>query len=219
MERKYSISDSELFEHADKVDASLDEDLVEFMNFDSTLNEDKKQELKTKKANAELLNSDRQVAGEIKGLTTSVKSLLKDAKAAYRKLRYFVKKKFKNNPGVLKEFGVKEYAKVSQSQDEMITFLVKLDSTIEKYREDLTAAGAQPETMDQLKTIAAEFRGQNVAQEIAKDKRPTTTNERVAALNQLYDILLEFSAAAGEVYKKNPSKRKQYSLPAKPRKK
>lgn len=220
MERNYNFTDSELFEHAGKVEAGLEEDLADFTEFDSTLNAEKKQELTDKKKQVEMMSPDWQVKGGIVELTRSVVTLKSAAKVAYKKVRYFIKKKFKNNPGVLNEFGVKEYPRVSQTQDDLILFFVNLKPVIEKYREDLVSAGAKEELIDELITIAEEFKNTNTAQELAKDRRLETTDQRIAALNELYDILLEFSNAAEVVYKKNPAKRKFYVLPykSKPRK-
>lgn len=211
--RKFHVSDPVILEHAAKVIDYLPNDLPRFTLFDSELNQDKADSMKTAYERILSFGTDNTEVGVVKGLTKKKTDEHKKCVSLFKDVRYFAQKRFSNSPAVLKEFGVNKFTKACRTESKLVLFMYELDNTIKKYAGDLKDAGMKEDIIASIKPAAVALDKSNATQESGKKTRLVKTETRVELLNELYDILMEFSNASRRVFENDPLGRSRYVLP------
>ena len=211
--RKFNVADAVLLEFAGKEIEYLPADLDNFTDFDPDLNAEKQTQLKNVYLDALTFGSDKTEVSVVSQLTENLSAQLKNCTTIFKDVRYFVRKKFANSPAVQKELGIHTYRKARTVQSQMVLFMYELAAGVEKYKTELTAAGLKESVIASIKPAAVALEKVNVTQKTGKSGRSVKAEDRVVLLNNLYDILADFSEAAKRVFANDPVKRERYILP------
>lgn len=211
--RKQHVADALLLEFTGKEIENLKEDLPAFTAYDSDLNQEKADELEEKYTQALTFGSDHAELGVLRGLTEKMSKELKKCISIFKDVRYFALKKFRNSPSTLKELCLDKYSKALNTQVEMVKFMYEVDNGVQKYKADLMAAGLKETIINSIKPAAVALEKSNLNQETGKGGRTEKAEDRVELMNQIYDILVEFSDASRRVFEDDPLKRSRYVLP------
>src|SRR5690606_25382601 len=94
-----------------------------------------------------------------------------------------------------------------------VLFFNTLARVVEKNRETLVSKGMDESLLDSIKPVGEQLKEANTEQDAFLNSQPTDTVERVTTFNALYDVLAQFSDAAGIVYKNRSDKRSFYTIP------
>ncbi len=211
--RKAHVADAILFEFTGKELEYLATDLPVFTAYDPDLNDTKVDELQDLYTQALTFGSDHTELGVLRGLTEKMSKEVKNCISIFKDVRYFARKRFRNSPAILKEFGLDKYSKALNSQPEMVKFMYEVDTAVQKYKADLIAAGLKEAVITSVKTAAVALEKSNLTQESGKGERTEKAGGRIELMNQIYDILVEFSEASRRVFENDPLKRSRYVLP------
>lgn len=211
--RKFNIDDAKLFEHASTVVSFLSEDINDFAIFDSTFGQSTIDTLQLALTSAVATKPDSVIKSEQAELTDAVKEKMKACKGGYKTVAYFVRKVFKDNMAVEKEFGLGEYKKIRGNQGRMIMFIRSLADTARNYQAELITGGMSKNVVDSLPALHQELFDAKNSRDIFRKQRGKLTRERVKKLNLLYDKLLPISNAARIIYAQNPAQQNKYTLP------
>jgi hypothetical protein len=211
--RKSHVPDAILLEHAAKVIDYLPNDLSKFTQFDLTLNQGKADSMKTAHEKILSFGTDNAEVGVVKGLTENKTDEYNKCVSLFRDVRYFAKKKFSSSPAKLKEFGVNKFTKASRTVSRLVLFMYELDNTVKKYKDDLIEAGLKEDIIASINPAAVALDKSNATQESGKSSRMVKTETRIELLNELYDILMEFSNASRRVFENDSLGRSRYVLP------
>jgi hypothetical protein len=211
--RKSHVADAILLEFAGTVIDYLPNDLSKFTAYDPDLNQDKADLVKSTYDNILTYGTDNIEVGIVIGLTEKLSDEFKKCISLFKDVRYFANKKFGTSPAILKEFGLGKYAKARKSQPAMIVFMHELDLTVQKYKVELKEAGLKETVIAGIKPAATALEESNSGQESGKGHRMVKTEGRILLLNNLYDLLQEFSEASRRVFENDALSRSHYVLP------
>ncbi|WP_109830903.1 hypothetical protein [Reichenbachiella versicolor] len=214
MRRNYNLSDDELVQYGYTVLEHLNSDLPDFTSMDADLNEDKRSDLAAKIEVALRDGGDEANKSEIGQKTETLLSEMSNARKLYNQLRYWVLKTYPRSKAIQRQFGIGRFTKVSRNQTSLIGFFYELSETVKQYMTELTAAGATEAFLNEVIAQADKMKNAEVQQEVVKGNRTVSTAERIGRLNEIYDILREFNAAAEFTYFAQPEKREFYRTPA-----
>lgn len=213
MERIFRITDSRLMEHGGVTLEFLKGDLPEFTDFDPDLGTEKEARLRTLIQEALEEGGDDVVRGKLGEKTQSLLQAMDRCDETVKRLRYWVKKTFKNDPAARKRFRLSRYWKIRNNQPRLITYMSALATVVGELRGPLEAASTPTDLLDSLKPLSEEVEEANNVQENSKGGRGMATQERIIRLNEIYAICREFSDAAESIYSDDPAKREVYRLP------
>ena len=211
--RKFNVADAVLLEFAGKEIEYLPADLAKFTAYDPDLNAEKQTHLKDVYLNALTFGTDKTEVSVVSQLTENLAAQIGNCISIFKDVRYFVRKKFSNSPAIQKELGINTYRKARTVQSKMVLFMYELATGVEKYKTELKEAGLKDSVIASIKPAAAALEKVNVTQKTGKSGRSVKAEDRVVLLNNLYDILADFSEAAKRVFANDPVKRERYILP------
>ena len=211
--RHYRLSHAGLIEHAKTLRGNLVEFLSEFSVFDSTIDSTTVSTIDALILKDESILSDTVISDRLVQHTDIVNSVMKECRSHYQIFLHFVRKAFPNSASKRNELGESKYKTVRTSQKNMILFLQEIHTIAVTYQTELLAAGCQQDYIDRLSVLCTELNAANLNQEQYKGKRPLFTDERVANLNELWDVLLLISNTARKLYATDISKMKLFLLP------
>ena len=211
--RNYNMTDADLIEDATTKEGHLTENLVDFTNFDTTLDESKLTELRDLLTEARAILSDNIIIDNQAEKTEIVINLMEQCRKQYGKLSYFIKKAFPESPATRNKFGENDYSKVRKTQSKMIFFMEDLAATAVKYSAELISAGAKQEYIDRTVQLSEELTQANKGQEMYMDTRPMLTEERIIIFNKIWGILQQLSKAAKIIYEGQIAKMKLFLIP------
>ncbi len=214
--RLYRISDSEMLEFAKVIAAQARTDLPILASFDTTLTADRINELEHQIAEISTVYSDNVIIDRLAQLTAEVNRIEESCISAYRKIRFFIQKAFKDNVAIQNQFGLNDYEEASRSQAKMILFMKEFALVVEEYRQNLLEAGATPQLLDSAKQLAQEYDQANQAQELFKNKRPVLTQERVNRLNHIYSEVKYICEVASFAFEGDYANSSRYAIPQPP---
>ncbi len=212
-ERLFTVSDATLIEHADTVQASLPDDIIDFTSFDSTISAEYPNAIAAAIDAVLALKSDQEIIDELVEKTQNVNEAMGQSTNAFRTVAFFVRKAFKDNKAVQNQFGLNDIEKVRNNQARMILFMEELSETAQKYQAELVAAGCNEAVITSLPQKAETLRTANIEQEKFKKDRGLHTQERVEKLNELYKLLVPISEIAQIIYADDPARLARYLLP------
>ncbi len=95
----------------------------------------------------------------------------------------------------------------------MIQLLNTLHAAAVTHSVKLIEAGFTQAKIDGIAALKEKLAAADNAQEMAKKKRPSVTQERIATLNKCYEILQQVSKAGKIIFANDRAKYDQYLLP------
>ena len=197
--RKYNVSDAAMMEYAKGINVAIEKYLPSFTAFDSTIDVDLGQRLADKISHIQNIKSDNLVIDEQAEMTETLQNAMAACNTAYRTIVFFVRKAY-SSKAKQNQFGLNDIEKARKNQANMISFMVSLSIIVSKHKDELVAAGCNPEVIDMLPTYTKKLDEANTRQDLFKKERGLITEDRIVQLNELYDMLLPFSQIAQIIY-------------------
>jgi hypothetical protein len=212
--RAYKIPDDKMLVEAESFHASYLDDEADFTAQNSIIFAS---EFKTKFASAitsaRASANDEIVVDRISKETQDVIHVMGLCKDAYIDLKFVSERAFPDNAAIGKQFGFDTYNRVRNSPDKMITFMLLLNETAEKFKVELIAKGYSQSKIDGLKALSEQLSKERKEQKKAINERPEETQDRITLMNEVWYMMEDIADAAKIIYRNNYAKLKQYQLP------
>lgn len=212
-ERLFNFSDAILLEHATRVEATLPNDIADFVAFDSTFDQRYPVQLTQVLSDIASIKPDQVVVDEQAALTETLNNTMAACNNAFRTIVYFVRKAFPDSKAKQNQFGLNDIKKVRDNQPSMILFMETFATTVAQHKDELIAQGCNAELVDQMPALSKALKDSNLDQEKFKKGRGIITQERVIKLNELYKLLIPISEIAQIIYADNPAMLNVYLMP------
>lgn len=158
-------------------------------------------------------------AKELRKLTSSMKTLQKQAQTALAEFKVQIDMDFKKEPQqrdeIMNLLGFKDYLKAVQkgNQEALINLLYQFKTNLDKdLKNDINIKGMNRDAIDVILNFADNVKDTNVSQEKAKSGKKTTTTSYIAEFNNIYDEVIAISQIASKFYKDNPTLKEQFSF-------
>ena len=212
-ERLYRVSDTELLETGSVIASGSEEDIADFVAFDSTLSSESTLLLKDA-VNALLAGeTDSSVLKVQAELTQDVLNAMANCNTARKTIMFFARKAFANNKAVLSQFGQDDVRKARRNQVKTVAIMHRFAKTATQYKAQLVAEGCNEILIDQLPEFSETLQLTNDNQENYKDERGIKTQDRIEKLNMVYLKLKQLSDISKIIYSDDPARMKKYTLP------
>lgn len=179
------ISNEKMLSAAETMHDLFLDDVADFTALDAALNVALATAWLTTIDTARDFPTDESVVDEIGELTDAVNSSWEACRTHFQDAKYFIEKTFPKNPTMHKTFGYNDYKAMSREQDKVLTFMDQFHDKADKHKVALIAQGYTQVKIDEIETLAGEFRAANRAQEKAKKDRLETTQNRAKVHNRM----------------------------------
>lgn len=162
---------------------------------------------------ADAIPSGAAVDGQIKFVTEQLNAKLPLGQKALQKLYVYVGEAW-NSKGKEAEFGRSKYVKARNSQIRMKELLELAHAAANETNNKaaLLAAGYTQAAIDELKTIENDIDSLNRQQEQMLSKRKFKSEERIKALNAVWEFMQRINKASKVTFVDSPAKIEQYML-------
>ncbi len=208
--RSYRVQDAKLLEDARIVCGIFKQDYTDLVEFDPTLADPFIDNYLVQITDAEQVDPDSLVLDQQTQMTVEVDTAMKKGRNTYQALKYFIERAFPKSPTIWNEFGYNDYTKVQASHAHFIQFYIQLYKTAVKYAVQLDKVGYDATRIAKLNDISQSLQNGNTTQEMFKNTRPVSTQERIVALNGIWDTLSRIRRAGKLTYIENFAKQKRY---------
>lgn len=158
-------------------------------------------------------------AKELRKLTSSMKTLQKQAQTALAEFKVQIdmdfKKESQKRDEILNVLGFKDYLKAVQkgNQEALINLLYQFKTNIDlTLQTEITQKGINKATIDVILNFADTIKDTNVNQEKAKSGKKTTTINYITEFNGIYDEVIAIAKIASNFCKDNPTLKEQFSF-------
>lgn len=141
------------------------------------------------------------VAGQ-SSATDALETLMEQGRNAFQALVLYVQLAYPGNAAVLRLIGQPQYDAARKSQLKLPVLLQSAYNQASKpeYKTDLKAKGMKETEIESLKTIGDSILAQNVTQEKSKKDRSLGSNERILAMNAVWEKMALVSQCAKLVF-------------------
>jgi len=209
VKRDFKLTDSLLKQKADELIALIDRDITEFT--DRGYNAAKKTELTTARTTVDDFPSDEQLESIKMNLTEQKDASRKALEKSMRSIFKMAENVFGLYSAKYKEFG---NAAISQQSDAEIVRVAKImSSTAEKYLSQLADEGLTSEKVTTLITQRDALDIAIDAQAKGISDRDLATENRIEALNHLYQLLIKYAGIGQDIfYEINEAKYNDYVI-------
>lgn len=211
--RRYNFSDAILLAHLGKVLEGLPTDLatftLEFPMIDQAFVDEFQAAYKT----ALKEGGDDVVRGQVGEKTQAMADAMEEAKNLIKRLRFWVDFTYKDNPAKRKGFNLRQYWKVAYNQPALIQFMNALAEQVQNNSADLLEKGAKQTLIDGITANAERLATADAQQEHSKSGRNNATQERILALNALYERGVLLDSASDLAFEADPIKVAFYDMP------
>ena len=211
--RRYKISDSKLLQHTGIILAYLETELPAFTALDADLNTSLVQSLEKSYEDMLAEGGDDLARDKVGEKTEDLSEEVRQTDTVMMELRYWVNKRYKDNPEIITQFQLSTYWKVRNRPAELVVYLKTLGSILKERKTELTASNVPSSLLLKVGTQTQALATALHAKELSKSKRQADTQQRVIKLNMIYGVCLQFWKAAKLVYKAEVARRNQYRLP------
>ncbi len=211
--RKFSISDAILMAHIGKILEGLPRDQPVFEEEIAIIDQAFVDGLSADYSSALAEGGDQVVRGKVGEKTQSMLEAMDEAKRLVKRLRFWVDLVYADNAARRRSFNLRQFWKVATSQPKLIQFMNNLSTQVQEHRADLLEAGAKQEFFEAISANAAALATADAVQESSKGGRSNATQNRVIALNALYDRARLLDNAADILFEEDPLKASFYSMP------
>ncbi len=211
--RKFHIPDADMISEARSRHTYFVEDKEAFAAFDADFGDPFSDEFLQLIEKAESNLNDEQIKGKMSQLTAEVETAMENCRTIFQQLKYFIEKAFPNDNGKHVEFGYREYSKIRNVQNGMIQFMRNLSETVTKYSAELLAAKCPQTMIDEVITNKDALIMADTAQDSFVNSRPTLTQNRILALNSLWDKMSKVCEVGKIVFSTDYARQQLYTLP------
>lgn len=212
IKRKFKIQDDVLFQYTQVMLRFYTRDVNEFEGFDSQLDAQKAvyfQQL----VDETILMTDDQIRAKQGYYTKLLVKQVKTCDTLFRRLRYFIKKAFRNKPANQHEFGLHLYNRVKNNHAKFNDFMKLVAESTHKYQQVLEQSGAYQSFLDELIAETDKLGKAYHNQQRFKLNRKQITAERIKNLNEIWEFIQQVNEAAGFLFEHKPQKRLPYIPP------
>ncbi len=152
--------------------------------------------------------------GQLESYTEDVENAMEACRVQYQRLLRYVRIIYPNSPGKVAVFDPDGYEAIRKSQTRMYPFMTNAYSfaNAAPYKALLIAEGFVQTEIDKLETLAEALYDANKTQELYRKELLSKTEERVEALNEVWEIMVKISNASKQVYEESYAKQQQYLL-------
>lgn len=158
-------------------------------------------------------------AKDLRKLTSSMKTLQKQAQTALAEFKVQIDADFKKEPlkrdEILNLLGFKDYLKAVQkgNQEALINLLYQFKTNLDTdLKNDIKTKGININAIDAILSFADTIKDTNVNQEKAKSGKKTTTINYITEFNGIYDEVIAIAKIASNFCKNNPTLKEQFSF-------
>ena len=208
--RAYRMPDAQLLEDAHLMCRIFKQDYVDLTDFDPTLTDPFIDNYQIQITAAEQLDPDSVVLDQQTQITADLEAIMKKGRNTYQALKYFIERAFPKSPTIWNEFGYNDYAKAQSSHPQFIQFYIQLHKTAVKYASQLDKVGYDATRIAKLNDTSQSLQNTNTNQGLFKNTRPVNTQDRIVALNGIWDTLSRIRRAGKLTYIENFAKQKRY---------
>jgi hypothetical protein len=212
--RDFQISDDTMLQDGRTTHAQFVLDEADFIDLDDDFKPQFAGNWLSAIEDASKAPKDEQIVDVQTGLTAAVVASLKDCASHFQGAKYYIEKAFATKKWVLNEFGFDNYEDARQVPEKMITFMDVFWTTADKYKKELIAAKYTQAKIDEIATKKQELMDAKKEQELGKNSRLSTTQNRIVLLNTAWGYRTKVAKAAKVIYADNYAKYKIYLLPA-----
>jgi hypothetical protein len=187
--RLFNKTDEEMLQQSDVLLDSFQENKVPFVARFPHLADPFAADWAASTATARLIAPDyASVAGQ-SSETNALENVMADGRNLFQTVMLYTQVAFPGDPAVLRLFGQPQYESSRGSQLKLPTLLRTLFTQVSKpeYKQVLIGKGLQQAEIDALETLAAEIVNQDIAQQKAKKARSLTANQRINAMNTVWE--------------------------------
>ena len=132
----------------------------------------------------------------------------------FQRCKFDIEMAFPKDKKVWNQFGFNDYDKARRSGKMMYMFLTDMRMIADKYKEPLTTNGWTEETFTKILTHRDTLKGFMDEQSECILNRNRATEERMTALNKLYEKLAIYFKAARIIYEEDEELAKWFKFPA-----
>jgi len=154
---------------------------------------------------AEALSRETQHRIELKDLTHDKEEALDACFQWGRKLRVRLQLAFGKNSSQARSFPSKDFQNAINSEHTMMAVMEALISLANKYQAELAGFGQTPELLAQGSEFLNELRAADTAQELKKDTKKQSTQDRYQQFKNLYDTVTRLSRIGRLVFENDPA--------------
>lgn len=208
--RAYRVQDAQLLEDARIMCGVFKQDYADLTDFDPTLADPFIDDYLIQITTAEQVDPDSLVLDQQTQMTAEVEKAMKKGRNTYQALKYFIERAFPKSLTIWNEFGYNDYAKAQLTHPQFIQFYIQLHKTAVKYASQLDKVGYDATRIAQLNDVSQSLQNANTNQGLFKNTRPVNTQDRIVALNGIWDTLSRIRRAGKLTYIENSAKQKRY---------
>ena len=194
--RDFKLADAVLKQKADEFINLIDRDITEFT--DRGYNPSKKREFSTARDTVDEFPSDEQLEAIKMELTTQKDATISALEKTMRSIFNMAQNVFGQFSAKYKEFG---NAMISQQSDSELVRTAKSTAlTATKYLDELSAEGL---TEDKINTLTSQRETLDIAidaQAQAISDRDVATEDRIEALNKLYQLIIKYAGIGQDIF-------------------
>ena len=154
---------------------------------------------------AEVLSRETQHRIELKDLTHDKEEALDACFQWGRKLRVRLQLAFGKNSAQARSFPSKDFQNAINSEHTMMALMEALISLANKYQTELASFGQTPELLAQGSELLNELRAADTAQELKKDTKKQSTQDRYQQFKNLYDTVTRLNRIGRLVFENDPA--------------
>jgi len=189
--RNYHISDEEMLQQSDLKLVAFDENKSQFVERFPQLADPFADEWATATNFARRIAPDYASLANQTGQTDVLKALVSQGANIYQALLLYVRLAYPNDASVLRLFGQHQYEAARNSQLKLPVLLRTAHTQAMKpeYNAALIAKGMKIQEIDALEAMAESITVQNILQEKAMKDRSNDLDNRVTALNSVWNMM------------------------------
>ncbi len=212
--RAFSINDDHLITHGSVVNKHYNTYKAEFVAFNEVVfHEDYTTHLEAKVHSAESTLSDAFLVKEQANHTAAVKEIIDAMVIKIKALSFIVNAAFRDDESLIKEFRLKSVSSFATSADSFIGFVTDLMVIVGKHKEPLAAKGLKEELLTEIKTNLESLQQKRHEQVEMMEKRPIFTQERITAMNTLWDEMILLRDASEVIFHNKAEVKGLFTLP------
>jgi hypothetical protein len=154
---------------------------------------------------AEALSRETQQRIELKDLTQTKEDAMDACYQWGRKLRLRLQLAFGKSSAEARLFPAKDFQNAVNSEHAMMAVMDVLIDLADKYKTELAAFGQTPELLAQGRDLLNDLRTADSAQELKKDTKKQSTQDRYQQFKNLYDTVNRINRIGRLVFENDPA--------------
>ncbi|HPI39089.1 MAG TPA: hypothetical protein PK397_14195 [Ignavibacteriaceae bacterium] len=211
--RKYNIPDADMISEARNKLTAFNEDKAGFISYDPDFRDPFSTDFESLINEGESTPDDEMIKGEMLSYTNRVDTALENCRVHFQEMKYFIEKAFPTDYAKQTEFGYRMYEQVRLNHDKMVQFMRNLFDTAKKYETDLTAVNYTADKIARIDTLRLELIDADKVQDNYIKNRPVYTQNRVIAMNRIWDGLVKICNAGKNIFRNDYAKLQKYDIP------